>query len=91
MDKWPTESSASRDTTSHPSTIRAARTTKPMHDSEDCAHCQKVKGQADNKKVWAIVAIATDGWDTTTLRTEQLSDNDVEPSLQEVEGGQCLE
>jgi hypothetical protein len=54
---------------------------------EDCTYCHKVEAQTDVKQIRAIAAIATGGWDSATLRTEQLNDPDIGPILQDVETG----
>jgi hypothetical protein len=51
---------------------------------EQRMHCHKVETWVDIKKVQAIAALPTAGWDLVALRTEQLNDSDIGPILQEV-------
>jgi hypothetical protein len=50
-----------------------------------------VERWVDIKKVQAVAAITTDGWDSNTLLREELSDHYMGPILLEMVAGQCLE
>jgi hypothetical protein len=50
---------------------------QPCH--EECTHCQEVEARADVKQVRAITTIATAGWDTVALKTEQLKGLNIGP------------
>jgi hypothetical protein len=50
-----------------------------------------VERWVDIKKVQAVAAIATDGWDSNTLRREELNDHYMRPILLKMVAGLCLE
>jgi hypothetical protein len=52
---------------------------------EECTHCHKVEAQTDIKQIRAIAVVASAGLDPATLRTDQLTDQDIGPILEEVE------
>jgi hypothetical protein len=58
---------------------------------EECTHCHKVEEHADVKEVRAIADETAAGCDQADLRTEQLNDPDLGPSLEEMETGQQSE
>jgi hypothetical protein len=51
----------------------------------ECIRWHKVEALVDVKRVRAIVAVASAGWDPAALRREQLNDHHIEPILEEAD------
>jgi hypothetical protein len=54
-----------------------------------CTHCPKVEQQSECWKAQITATAAMDSWNHSSLRREQLCENNVGPILQEVEAGEC--
>jgi hypothetical protein len=54
---------------------------------EGCSHCQKIERRSESLNVRITTTAAADGWDSASLRREQLADDEMGSLLHEVEVG----